>query len=651
MHILGINNLKTYEDGNSKKWVLGNGIGGYASQSVINSQYRKHDGYLIASLKSPVERYMILNTITEEVIFNDKTIDLTNGYINNQLVSNYQYLRKFTLDILPTYDYFVNGVSFSKTISLEYKKNTVAVKYNIKTIKDCLFNLIPHFNYREHGEGSSPDKLNFKVINKKNHSLLKVNENTIIKFYYTNGRIIDNQDRIIGPFRLLYDEYTGDDKVDYHYTPLKLCLDLKENEEITLEIVVSIEDKVNTNVEKIIKDNYSRLKKIGKIADIKDELFVRLAIAGDVFISDRKSTNLTTILAGLPWFTDWGRDTMIAYTGLLLVPHRFTEAKEVLISFSKYEKNGLIPNMFPDDNNAPLYNTVDASLWYFYACYKYYEYTKDLNTIKDLLPTLYSILVNYQKGTLFNIKMNEDGLISAGSGFDQVTWMDVFANGKVMTPRHGKPVEINALWYNALCTYKFFNDLLNMEFEFTDLINKVKENFNQRFYNEKKKCLFDVVDELETGKDDSRIRPNQLYAISLPFKVLNEEYMKDVVDTCHNLLYNLYGLRSLAQNEPGYIGIYDGPLHIRDEAYHMGTTWGFIIGTFIDSHYYVYKDKKMVKTFIDNFIPHLSEGCLDGVCEVMNGDVPLHTRGCYTQAWSVGELLRAYYENYLKKED
>ena len=525
------------------------------------------------------------------------------------------------------------------------------VKYHIKSTVDALISLFPHFNYREHGEASLKEDLNFKVFNKHNHSLLKVNDQVTIKFYYNKGKVVDNEQKIFGPVRLLYDEYTGDDRVDYHYTPIKLLLELKQNEEVYLDIVVSIEDKVNTNVDKIIKDNYNRLKRIGKHAGIKDELFERLAIAGDVFISDRKSTNLTTILAGLPWFTDWGRDTMIAYTGLLLVPHRFQEAKEVLISFSKYEKNGLIPNMFPDDNNAPLYNTVDASLWYFYACYKYYEYTKDLNTIKDLLPTLYSILVNYQKGTLFNIKMNEDGLISAGSGFDQVTWMDVFANGKVMTPRHGKPVEINALWYNALCTYKFFNDLLNMEFEFTDLINKVKENFNQRFYNEKKKCLFDVVDELETGKDDSRIRPNQLYAISLPFKVLNEEYMKDVVDTCHNLLYNLYGLRSLAQNEPGYIGIYDGPLHIRDEAYHMGTTWGFIIGTFIDSHYYVYKDKKMVKTFIDNFIPHLSEGCLDGVCEVMNGDVPLHTRGCYTQAWSVGELLRAYYENYLKKED
>ena len=653
MHILGVTNLKTYEDGNSKKWVLGNGIGGYAAQSVINSQYRKHDGYLIASLKAPVERYMILNTITEEVVLNNKTIDLTNGYINDRLVNNYKYLRKFKYDIIPSYDYFVEGVSYSKTISLEYKKNTVAVKYNIKSNKDATLNLIPHFNYREHGEASSKENLSFKVTNKKNLTTLFVNDNVSIKFYYSNGKIIDNQNKIFGPVRLIYDELTGDDRVDYHYTPVKLSLDIKENEEISLDIVVTIEDKVNKNVDKVIKDNYNRLKKISKLAKTNDELFEKLVIAGDVFISDRKSTNLTTILAGLPWFTDWGRDTMIAYTGLLLVPHRFTEAKEVLISFSKYEKDGLIPNMFPDDNNAPLYNTVDASLWYFYACYKYYEYTKDLETIKSLLPTLKSILDNYQKGTLFNIKMNEDGLISAGSGFDQVTWMDVFANGKVMTPRHGKPVEINALWYNALCSYQYFNELLNNKKDsyIEDLIKKVKESFNNRFYNEDKKCLYDVVDELESGHNDDKVRPNQLYAVSLPFKVLNKCYMKNVVDTCHDLLYNLYGMRSLAQNEPGYIGTYDGPLHIRDEAYHMGTTWGFIIGTFIDSHYYVYKDKKMVKIFIDNFIPHLSEGCLDGVCEVMNGDVPLHTRGCYTQAWSVGELLRAYYENYLKKED
>ena len=649
MQVFGKINLKTYEEGNSRKWVLGNGIGGYSSQSIINSQYRKHDGYLIASLKPPVERFMILNTITEQV-FTNKLYDLTNAHLENELLDNTKYLVNFKYDIVPIYEYLVDGVRFTKTISIEYLKNTVAIKYHFESYQKATVSLIPHFNYREHGSGSQKEDLNFEITNLENFVNLKVNQQTTIKFYYSKGIIVDNKDKYFGPIHLLYDEQTGDDLLDTHYTPVKLNIELEKNIPVDLEIVVSIEKKVNTNANSIIEKNIERLKKLIKKAGYKDEFVNRLVVASDVFIAKRKSTKLKTILAGLPWFTDWGRDTMIAFTGLLITTKRYKDAKEVLKSFAIYEKNGLIPNMFPDDNALPLYNTVDASLWYFYAIYKYYIATNDLECIKELMPTLKNIIDYYQKGTLFNIKMNEDGLISAGSGFDQVTWMDVFANGKVMTPRHGKPVEINALWYNALKTYQYFSNELNIEHNLDDLIALVYQSFNNRYFNNETNCLFDVVDELETKQDDSSIRPNQLYAISLPFPVLKEEYRKSVVDVCYNLLYNTYGMRSLAPNDPKYIGIYDGPLSMRDEAYHMGTTWGFLLGTFFDAYNLVYQDKEKLKHMFNNIIPHLSEGCLNGIAEVFNGDYPLHTRGCYTQAWSVAEVLRSYVDNLLNNK-
>ena len=647
MHVYGIANLKNYEDGNSRKWVLGNGLGGYASQSIINSQYRKHDGYLIASLKSPVERYMILNTITEEIV-TDKVYDLTNAHLGNHLVDNTKHLVSFKLDTVPVYSYHVDGIRFTKTISLEYLKNTVAIKYHFEPLKDAKVLLTPHFNYREHGAGSIPSDFIYRLKYQDNFVLLNKKGQKQIKFYYSSGNIIKNNNNVFGPVHLLYDEKTGDTMTDYHYTPVKLEIELKEGVAFDLEIVTSIEKNVNTNATEIINNNIKRLQNLVKKANLKDEFANRLVLNSDVFVSKRKSTGLKTILAGLPWFTDWGRDTMIAYTGLLITTKRFKDAKEVLLSFAKYEKEGLIPNMFPDDNAEPLYNTVDASMWYFYAAYKYYEATDDLETIKELMPTFKNIIDFYQKGTHFDIKMNEDGLISAGSGFNQITWMDVFANGKVITPRHGKPVEINALWYNALKTYEYFADKLDIECDLTDLINLVKDSFNKRYYNEKTKCLYDVLDELETGLDDASIRPNQLFMFSLPYIVLDENRRKDVVDTCYKLLYNVYGMRSLAQSDPKYIGIYDGPLHERDEAYHMGTTWGFILGAFFDAYNHVYHDKNKLKEMFDNIIPHLHEGCLDGIAEVFNGDYPVHTRGCYTQAWSVAEVLRSYVDNCLK---
>ena len=337
---------------------------------------------------------------------------------------------------------------------------------------------------------------------------------------------------------------------------------------------------------------------------------------------------------------------MIAFEGLTLVTKRFDDAREILESFAKYIKNGLVPNVFPDINCDPGYNTVDASLWYFQAAYQYLNYTGDREDYKfieeKIYPKLKEIYKAYSTKTDFSIGMDNDGLVFAGGGLDQVTWMDVRVGDYVVTPRHGKPVEINALWYNALKIMSILAKEFNEEYkEYDDLAYKVKESFNNRFWNDEKQCLYDVVDE-----NDDKIRPNQIWAVSLPFSILDKDREKAIVNTVHKHLYSTYGLRSLSFMDKEYKNKYIGKLFDRDCAYHMGTTWGFLIGGFISAYCKVNEYSKeaiekanhMCKVFEDT----MNDGCINGIAEIFDGDFASTSRGCYSQAWSVAEVLRAY---------
>jgi predicted glycogen debranching enzyme len=305
--------------------------------------------------------------------------------------------------------------------------------------------------------------------------------------------------------------------------------------------------------------------------------------------------------------------------------------------------------MFPDDNNDPLYNTVDASMWYFYACHKYIEYTGDYDfIIKNIYPTLENIIKAYSTKTDFSIFMDKDYLISSGSHLDQVTWMDVRVGDVVVTPRHGKVVEINALWYNALCIMEELTNHIGSDSSYyRDLKEKVKKSFNERFFCEETGCLYDVLDE-----NDNSVRPNQIWVLSLPYKVLDFDKAEKVLKVVKEELFNYYGLRSLSYKDPRFKPKYEGKLWDRDMAYHMGTTWGFLIGGFFDAYNYVngysIESRKQIKEWALEFKHHLNEGCINGIAEIFDGMYPNKTRGCYSQAWSVGELLRSYYENVLK---
>jgi predicted glycogen debranching enzyme len=451
-----------------------------------------------------------------------------------------------------------------------------------------------------------------------------------------------------------YEHERGLSCTEDHYIPGFFEIELQPDEEKVITVVASIGDPIDVlDGEHLIEQEILRQKVLVKGLD-SDKFREQLTLSADKFIVYRKSTDSKSIIAGYPWFTDWGRDTMISLTGLTLAANRFDDARDILSTFAHYEKDGLIPNVFSDTGGEPAYNTVDAALWYFEAVYKYIKYTGDLNyVVKNLLPVLKRIINGYKEGTHFDIKMDKDGLISAGNDETQLTWMDAKAGNWVVTPRHGKAVEINALWYNALMVINYILNEAGKNTEtYAKLAEKAKKSFIKLFWNENSNCLYDVINNLE--KDD-KIRPNQVLAVSLSFPVIEGEMAKSVVDTVYSELYTALGLRTLNQKAGEYKGIYIGNQYMRDGAYHQGTVWTWPLGQFITAYARVYKgDSNIIKKLKEFFLPfedHLKDSCIGSISEIFDGNEPLIPRGCCAQAWSVSEILRSYVEDYLPLKD
>ena len=650
---------RTIEEGNELSWMIGNGIGGYANHTVSGGGAMCFHGYLIASLNPPVNRQLIFTRTQEIIEVQGREYDLTSQQYIGVSKDGQKYLEKFTFDSVPEYTYRVEDIYLKKTIAVEYGHNTAVVCYEIENGSEaCKLRVVPLFNYRGYADVSEKGDLNFKtIVNDKELSLIpEKNKDITIDFYTSDGVYYDRgliPTSMATPNYLIeenhfymIDHRTGFLGVDNHYTPYEVQLELEPYEKKKFYVKCTIEKLNDKSGFEIVREYKERAEGLVKKANLNDPLADNLVKAADHFIVNRESTGLKTVLAGFPWFTDWGRDTMIAFEGLTLVTKRFDDAREILESFAKYIKNGLVPNVFPDENTEPMYNTVDASLWYFQATYKYLKYTggkEDYEFVKEkIYPKLKEIFKAYSTKTDFSIGMDEDGLVFAGDGLDQVTWMDVRVGDLVVTPRHGKPVEINALWYNAL---KIMEELANYYGEdskvYSNLSVKVKESFEKKFWNEETQCLYDVVDE-----NDDKIRPNQIWAVSLPFSILDKEKEKKIVNTVYKHLYSTYGLRSLSFMDKDFKKQYIGKLIDRDKAYHMGTTWAFLIGGFITAYCKVNNHSKeailRAKEMCDVFQDTMRDGCINGIAEIFDGETPITGRGCYTQAWSVAEVLRAY---------
>lgn len=659
---------KTFRGGIEREWVTTNGIGGYAGSSIIGAHTRKHHGLLIASLHAPTERYMVLSKINETIKMDGRTYELAATQRKGEKYEEGQkYLQHFRYDELPSFVYEAEGVFVTKTISFEYGKNTIAVGYEIVNgMYETEMNFVPLFNFRDHNNGSKVEDLKFDVSLEGNVLQLKPEceaaKDVTIRFFASEGNYAKRETVYDKDMELQTEIDTGMSSADNNFTPYEIKVACKPFETKKISFVCTIEKEFCKDAFATIDSGRKRIRSLVEQAKWKDEFADALVQAADQFIVDRQSTGFKTILAGLPWFTDWGRDTMIAMQGLTLSTKRFEDARGILKTFARYVQHGLVPNMFPDEGLEPLYNTVDASLWYFYSVYKYLEYTKtskDFEFIKnEIYPTLKVIIKSYKEGTDFSIYMDKDKLIHAGGGFDQVTWMDVRVGEWVVTPRHGKPVEINALWFNALKVMEQLAEIFGESgTEYGELAEGVKKSFNERFWNEEKGCLYDVVDEelMKDGsiRDNAQIRPNQIWAVSLPFTMLPREREKQVVETVLTHLYASYGLRSLSFRDEEYKGIYFGELHDRDAAYHQGTVWAFPLGGLISAYVKVNNASKESIAFVKKLIApledHLMDGCIGSIAEIFDGDEPHISRGCYAQAWSVGEILRAYTEDILGK--
>lgn len=658
----------TFKEGIKREWAVTNGIGGYAGSSMIGAHSRTHQGYLIASLHAPIERYLVFSKINETVTVGTRTVSFETSQHRASGKTVYaegqKFLTSFIYDGSVHYTYETDNFSFEKHITLKRNANVCAVSYELTAgDSDCTFTLTPLFNYREHSESSTPDTLKFETFTEDRAFYLvpEKNKDIAIRFQTSEGTFSERETVYDIDMQLQIEVDLETDGLDCHYCPVDLSIAVPANTTKKVSILCSIGD-VNerpspvsaTEAFSILEENARCHAELFEKAGYRDSFANQLVLASDQFLTYRESTKMMTVLAGLPWFTDWGRDTMIAFTGLTLCTKRFKEAEEILLTFARYIRHGIVPNMFPDDNMPPLYNTVDASLWYFYAVYQYLNYNPAAEAetfVKEqIFSHLKEIVSAYEKGTDFSIYMEDDGLIHAGSGLDQITWMDVRVGDWVATPRHGKPVEINALWYNALRIMESLCEKFDEDASaYRTRAEQVKESFNAKFWDSANQCLFDVVD---GDEPDDHIRPNQIYAVSLPFSLLPEEQEKAVVALVEKELFVGCGLRSLAPDHPDYHGIYCGALAKRDAAYHQGTAWGFLLGGFFSAYMKVNHHSSSaaenVVRMLEPVRKHLTDsGCIGSISEIFDGDAPHNPRGCYAQAWSVGEVLRCYCEDIL----
>lgn len=660
--IYGKQDWKTFERGEENCYLMTNGLGGFSSLTMIGSCGRNDHAVLMACVKSPNHRYNMIHRLEEVLRFEDDSIHISSqDYVNREVQGNacadggketaaehpqyydgkreegYLYQTEFSYEDYPCWRYLVNGVEVEKKIVLMQGINAVAVTYDIsnRSGKDVTLEVLPHLQFVPKGtllSGKQKFVVEGRSIASNGHKL----------HFNTNGEW-----REIPPvfYENLYYAYDAcDGRKETGCTMVNHCvfLAVPSGEEKVLELVYGMTANL-PSAEEMFCDNEQTRKALADQAGFQQGAASVLAKSAGQFVSYRASTANKTLLAGFPFFEDWGRDTMIALTGCCLATHQYNTAQSILQTFRTYCRKGLMPNLFPEGKEAPGYNTVDAALLFILAIYEYYRKTKDSVFVKSMYDTMVQIVDWYRKGTDYGIKMDEDGLIAAGQGYDQVTWMDVRVGEILPTPRHGKPVEINAYWYNALCIMKEFKQLgMEDDRDYGQLAAKVKESFG-KFWNEEAGCLKDV---LSGTRADNQIRCNQIWAVSLPFSVLSPEQEKQVVDVVFRKLYTPYGLRTLAPEDEEFHPVYGGPQLERDLAYHQGTVWVFPLGGYYLAYLKVNGYSKEAKAYVSRQLESmeaaLREGCIGQLPEIYDGENPVSSKGCFAQAWSVGEMLRVY---------
>ncbi|MDP4092500.1 MAG: amylo-alpha-1,6-glucosidase [Bacillota bacterium] len=638
-------NWRTFERGIEKEWLITNGIGGFASSTVIGANTRRYHGLLVASLNPPVARHLIVSKLDETIEADNMTYNLSSFRTPDFTMNGYQYLDHFSRNPLPCYYFRCDDIFIEKKICMVHGKNTIIVLYHIINGNSSIkLRLTPLLNFRDYHFNSKREYMNFKYQENGKRIIVTPYElETKIALSCSEGSFVGLNDCFFYNMDYAIERERGLDSTEDHFIPGYFEAGIMPGEEKYITFAATIEkgEEVFDGC-KLIREEEERLL---NLTDSSDEFVCELTRAADDFIVYRKSTDAKTILAGYPWFTDWGRDTMIAFPGLTLVTGRFKDAKEILDTFKRYISNGLVPNVFPDEGQQPAYNSVDAALWYFQAVKSYLDYTDDKDYLTgSLLDVLTDIVNHFINGTLYNIKMDTDGLITAGNEQTQLTWMDAKVGDWVITPRQGKAVEVNALWYNALRILGYLYEVKGGGGrKYEELAELTGKSFTAEFWNEDYKCLYDVIN----GEyKDTAVRPNQILSVSLAYPAITGEKAKAVVDMVWKKLLTPYGLRTLAADSKEYRGQYIGNQYNRDSSYHQGTVWPWLMGPFITAYLrtwgYNKRTRQTALKLLGPLKEHIYDACLGNISEIFDGNQPFYPRGCFAQAWSVGEILRVY---------
>lgn len=663
------------KSGLTKEWLITNGIGGFASQTVLGINTRKYHGLLVAPLVPPSRRYVVLSKLDESIKTADKEEILYSNVCKNYISEGYKKLEKFEKIYYPIFNYETeSGIIVKKQIAMVYGKNIVCVYYTVDNTKNnqkALMKVAPIMNFRDfHCMSTEHEyKVDQKIKENKIRIVVDDNKTTPVYLYSKEGKYIEHHNDIFKNMFYVEEEKRGFYPEEDLFVPGRYEIEIEANQIKNFTIICALEENIEEiDGKAVLLNEEKRLSKIiddSKLVDVtksktEQEKMRDLVIAADNFVTYRPKFALHTIIAGFPWFLDWGRDSLIAYEGLLLKTKRFDIAREVLLMMTKDIKFGLVPNGYSGYDSRPLYNSVDSSLLLFEQINKYLEYTQDYDFVKEkLYDILKNVIYHFKNGIDLdenNIYMDKDGLISAGTENTQLTWMDAKVSNFAVTPRNGKAVEVNSLWYNALKTVENLANKFEdgeAEKEYKELAKKVRTNFNKKFYNEKNKCLYDVL-------GNNEIRPNQLFALSTtyPVMILTNGKAKEMLKTVTKELYTKYGLATLSSKDKKYIAIYEGDGFKRDMSYHQGITWPWLAGLYIASYKTVInneKDKtekkklekeyeKIINNYQKSFTHSMKEGCLGSISELYDSKMPYEPKGAFAQAWSVSEVIKIMLE-------
>ena len=636
----------------SREWLETNGIGGFACSTLPGLNTRRYHALLTAATNPPAGRVVLLSKVEEVLVRGDQRCELSaNRYGEVIHPRGFEHLGSFRLDPFPRARYRCDDLELEKTVFLVHGENTAVIRYRLvgdPGPRGCVLEIRPLIAFRDyHGTSHANDSIDRNVAVRDGMAVIHPYQGLPSLHFGHNAASVDPSGAWFYNFVYDRERERGLDFTEDLYNPCLLRFHLTGDAPAV--IVASTMEREAAEFAALEKREMTRRAAIQKAAPLDDSLTTLLTTAADQYIvarGDQKS-----VIAGYPWFGDWGRDTMISLPGLTLVTGRYDDARNILRAFARSIDQGMLPNRFSDSGETPEYNTVDATLWMFHAAHEFLRYSGDADFVRsELYEPLAGIIDWHERGTRYGIHLDSDGLLQAGTPGVQLTWMDAKVGDLVITPRMGKPVEIQALWHNALRVMErlagMFGDVAGSA-RYSTLAERARDQFLKIFWNDAAGCLYDVV--AADGAPDASIRPNQVFAVSLPFPLLEGEHALQVVDVVEWELLTPYGLRTLSPRDPNYRGRFDGGPLTRDAAYHQGTVWPWLLGPFLTAYVKVHGGTEEARgragRFLDPLRAHLTEAGLGDISEVFDGDFPHRPGGCFAQAWSAAEILRTYLED------